>query len=106
SNINTDSDSENILDYLYFYNGAGVAAADFNQDGLEDIYFISNQTDNKLYLNKGNLKFEDITERAGLKGEGNWNTGVTVVDINHDGFPDIYVCVVSGYKNYQGKNQL
>lgn len=106
SNNISESDSLNILDYLYFYNGAGVAAADFNNDGLEDIYFISNQQSNKLYLNKGNLKFEDITEKSGTSGSGNWKTGVTVVDINDDGFKDIYVSVVSGYKTLSGKNQL
>ncbi|MXV53190.1 RNA-binding protein [Pedobacter sp. HMF7647] len=105
-NKNTPTDSVNILDYLYFYNGAGVASADFNNDGLEDLYFISNQDDNKLYLNKGKLKFEDITNRAGVKGAGNWKTGVTVVDINGDGLKDIYVSVVSGYRTFTGKNQL
>ena len=106
SNNITESDSLNILDYLYFYNGAGVASADFNNDELEDIYFISNQASNKLYLNKGGLKFEDITDNAGLKGKGDWKTGVTIVDINNDGFKDIYVSVVSGYKGLTGKNQL
>jgi hypothetical protein len=96
----------NILDYLYFYNGAGVASADFNNDGLEDLYFVSNQGPNKLYLNKGDLKFEDITAKAGVAGTGNWKTGVTVVDINGDGLKDIYVCVVSNYKGFKGKNQL
>lgn len=105
-NKNTVSDSVNILDYLYFYNGAGVASADFNNDGLEDIYFVSNQGPNKLYLNKGDLKFEDITAKAGVAGTGNWKTGVTIVDINGDGYKDIYVCVVSGYKGFKGKNQL
>nr|WP_082855758.1 VCBS repeat-containing protein [Mucilaginibacter sp. L294] len=105
-NKNTVSDSVNILDYLYFYNGAGVASADFNNDGLEDLYFVSNQGPNKLYLNKGGLKFEDITAKAGVAGTGNWKTGVTVVDINGDGYKDIYVCVVSGYKGFKGKNQL
>ena len=106
NNRNTESDSLNILDYLYFYNGAGVASADFNNDGLEDLYFISNQESNKFYQNKGNLKFEDITEKAGLQGTGNWKTGVTVVDINDDGFQDIYVSVVTGIKTFKGKNQL
>lgn len=106
SNNITETDSLNILDYLYFYNGAGVASADFNNDGLEDIYFISNQETNTLYLNKGNLKFEDITHKSGTSGSGNWKTGVTVVDINNDGFKDIYVSVVSGYKSFSGKNQL
>lgn len=106
SNRITESDSLNILDYLYFYNGAGVASADFNNDGLEDLYFISNQESNKFYLNKGNLKFEDHTDRAGLAGSGNWKTGVTVVDINNDGYKDIYVSVVSGYKSLAGQNQL
>ena len=105
-NRNIETDTLNILDYLYFYNGAGVASADFNNDGLEDLYFISNQESNKLYVNKGNLKFEDITEKAGLKGTGNWKTGVTVVDINHDGYQDIYVSVVTGLKSFTGKNQL
>lgn len=101
-----ESDTLNILDYLYFYNGAGVAAADFNNDGLEDLYFVSNQGGNKLYLNKGDLKFEDITEEAGVAGRGNWKTGVTVADINGDGYKDIYLSVVSGYKSFTGKNQL
>src|ERR1700754_193680 len=105
-NKNVVSDSVNILDYLYFYNGAGVASADFNNDGLQDLYFVSNQGSNKLYLNKGNLKFEDITASAGVAGTGNWKTGVTIVDINGDGLKDIYVSVVSGYKTFQGKNQL
>lgn len=105
-NKNVVSDSVNILDYLYFYNGAGVAAADFNNDGLVDLYFVSNQGPNKLYLNKGNLKFEDITKKAGVEGTGNWKTGVTIVDINGDGLKDIYVTVVSGYKGFKGKNQL
>ncbi|WP_161964402.1 FG-GAP repeat domain-containing protein [Mucilaginibacter endophyticus] len=105
-NKNIVSDSVNILDYLYFYNGAGVASADFNNDGLPDLYFVSNQGPNKLYINKGGMKFEDITDRAGAAGTGNWKTGVTVVDINGDGFKDIYVSVVSGYKTFRGKNQL
>lgn len=105
-NKNIVSDSVNILDYLYFYNGAGVAAADFNNDGLPDLYFVSNQGPNKLYLNKGGMKFEDITDKAGVAGTGNWKTGVTIVDINGDGLKDIYVSVVSGYKTFKGKNQL
>lgn len=106
--INTiaESDSLNILDYLYFYNGAGLASADFNNDGLEDLYFVSNQESNKLYLNKGDLKFDDITDKAGVRGENDWKTGVTIVDINGDGFQDIYLSVVSGYRNFKGKNQL
>jgi enediyne biosynthesis protein E4 len=106
SNTIVDTDSLNILDYLYFYNGGGVASADFNNDGLEDLYFVSNQSSNKLYINKGNLKFEDVTDKAGVKGQGNWKTGVTVVDINNDGFKDIYLCVVSSYYSFKGKNQL
>ncbi|HEY1005637.1 MAG TPA: VCBS repeat-containing protein, partial [Sphingobacteriaceae bacterium] len=106
SNDLVESDSLNILDYLYFYNGAGVAAADFNNDGLEDLYFVANQGANRLYLNKGGLQFEDITEKAGVRGSGSWKTGVTVVDINDDGFKDIYVSAVSGYKSFKGKNQL
>jgi hypothetical protein len=105
-NKNTESDTQNILDYLYFYNGAGVASADFNNDGLEDLYLVSNQGENKLYLNKGDMKFGDLTKKAGVAGTGGWKTGVSIVDINGDGLPDIYVTVVSGFNNFKGKNQL
>jgi hypothetical protein len=101
-----DTDTLNILDYLYYYNGGGVAIADFNNDGLADIYFTSNQGSNKLYLNQGNFKFKDITAKAGVQGKGNWKTGVTVADVNGDGLPDIYVCEVGGYKNFKGRNEL
>ncbi|MBS7563004.1 VCBS repeat-containing protein [Mucilaginibacter sp. Bleaf8] len=106
ANTITETDSLNIMDYLYFYNGAGVATADFNRDGLQDLYFVSNQGANKFYLNKGNLTFQDVTPTARVAGTGNWKTGVTIVDINNDGFPDIYLSVVSGYKNFKGANQL
>jgi len=102
----TDTDSLNILDYLYYYNGGGVAIADFNSDGLADIYFTSNRESNKLYLNKGNFTFEDITHKAGVEGKGNWKTGVTIADVNGDGLLDIYVCEVGKYKNFNGRNEL
>ena len=101
-----DTDSLNILDYLYYYNGGGVAIGDVNNDGLPDIYFSSNLGSNKLYINKGNLSFEDITDKAGVNGKGNWKTGVTIVDVNGDGLQDIYVCEVGKYKNLHGHNEL
>jgi len=101
-----DTDTLNILDYLYYYNGGGVGIADFNRDGLPDVYFVSNQGSNKLYLNKGGFRFEDVTARAGVEGKGNWKTGVTVADVNGDGWPDIYVSEVGGYKGFQGRNEL
>ncbi len=102
----TESPDFNILEYPYFYNGGGVAAGDINNDGLIDLYFTSNQGPNKLYLNKGGLAFEDITEQAKVEGSGTWATGVTMADVNADGLLDIYVSRVGNYKNAQGKNEL
>lgn len=97
----------NILYYLYYYNGAGVAAGDINNDGLTDLYFTANnKSGNKLYLNKGNFQFEDITANAGVAGTADWSTGVTMVDINDDGYLDIYATAVSGKYNLTGHNQL
>lgn len=82
----------NTYTYRNFYNGAGVGVGDINNDGLPDIYFCSNMTGNKLYLNKGNFVFEDITAHAGVGCNGSWSTGVSIADINGDGLADIYVC--------------
>ncbi len=105
-NTITETNDLNILDYLYFYNGGGVAIGDINNDNLPDIFFSGNQVKNKLYLNKGNLQFEDITEKAGVLGNSTWNTGSVMGDINGDGLLDIYVCAVVGINGFSGFNEL
>src|SRR6187402_414302 len=102
----TPNEDLNIIDYIYFYNGGGVSTGDINGDGLADIFFSGNQVKNKLYLNKGNLQFEDITEKAGVEGSSTWNTGSVMGDVNGDGLLDIYVCAVVGLKNLTGHNEL
>ena len=92
SNTITESFQENILNYSYLYNGGGVAIIDVNNDGLQDLYFTATQESNRLYLNKGNWQFEDITQQAGVGAIGGKKTGVTVVDVNEDGYFDLYVC--------------
>ena len=92
NNIVEETDSLNILNFEYMYNGGGIGLGDFNQDGLEDIYVAGNVVDNKLYINKGDMSFEDITTKAGVGSSGLWSSGIAVVDINADGWQDIYVC--------------
>ena len=86
------SEEYNTYTYRNFYNGAGVGLGDFNRDGLTDIYFCGNIVDNRLYINRGNFQFEDFTEKAGVACKGVWSTGVSIADVNGDGWPDIYVC--------------
>jgi hypothetical protein len=95
----------NILNYLYYYNGGGVAAGDIDNDGLPDLFFTSNLGPDRLYLNKGNYKFEDITERAGVAGPAGWTSGVTMADVTGDGRLDIYVSGVD-YLTMHGRNVL
>lgn len=96
----------NILNYMYYYNGGGAGVADFNQDGLEDLFFTRNELADKLVLNRGALQFEDVTEEAGIRDSKGWSTGVTIVDINNDGWPDIYVGKLGDYLSKKDKNRL
>jgi hypothetical protein len=106
SNQLDPSKNISILDYLYYYNGGGVALGDVNNDGLVDIYFTSNQGKNKLYINQGKNKFEDISINAGVEGQSDWNTGTVMADVNGDGYLDIYVCAVVGINGFEGHNEL
>ncbi|WAC09809.1 VCBS repeat-containing protein [Dyadobacter pollutisoli] len=92
SNRIAENDTMNILSFEYVYNGGGVALGDFNNDSLPDVYFTGNTVENKLYLNKGDFKFEDVTRTAGVEGKSKWSTGVALIDINNDNLLDIYVC--------------
>ncbi|MDT0687840.1 VCBS repeat-containing protein [Autumnicola psychrophila] len=89
----------NVLNYYYAYNGGGVAIGDVNNDGLQDIYFTSNQKSNKLYINKGDFKFQDITKAAHVEDSEGWTTGVNMIDINNDGWMDLYVCKSASLNN-------
>lgn len=96
----------NMFNYMYFYNGAGVGAGDFNNDGLVDLFFAANQSQNKLFLNTGALHFKDVTTAAQIPIDNSWSTGVSIADVNNDGLLDIYVCRVGNYESLKGQNQL
>lgn len=102
----TEDDATNVINLEYFYNGGGVVAADFNNDGLNDLFFTANMTANRLYLNKGELKFKDVTDHAGIQGAGRWKSGAAVVDINGDGLLDIYVCATIANDSVQRRNMM
>ena len=100
-----DDTAFNILTYMYFYDGGGVAVGDVNNDGLPDLYFTSNVGPNRLYLNRGDYRFEDVAERAGVADSEGWKTGVTMADVNGDGYVDIYVSAVD-FLTMHGHNVL
>jgi hypothetical protein len=106
TNTITDTDSLNILNFEYIYNGGGVAIADFNNDSLPDIYFTASMVPNSLYINEGDLRFKDVTAQAGVSGNGKWSTGVSVIDINNDGWLDLYVCASNKHDTASRRNML
>ena len=106
SNVLKETPQLNIISYEYFYNGGGVGLGDFNNDGLIDIYLSGNMTFGKLFLNRGNWKFEDITAKAGVQGKKGWKTGVSIADVNGDGWLDIYICYSGPLEPEQRTNEL
>ncbi|MBK8517973.1 MAG: VCBS repeat-containing protein [Saprospiraceae bacterium] len=106
SNDLTTTLQKNIFNYLYFYNGAGVGAGDFNNDGLIDLFFAGNQVASELYLNRGEMKFENVTRKTNISNDSTWCTGVSVVDINNDGMLDIYISTVSQIMGLHGHNKF
>ncbi|MEJ7766248.1 MAG: VCBS repeat-containing protein [Chitinophagaceae bacterium] len=98
------TDSFNVFKYMYFYNGAGIGAGDFNNDGNTDLFFASNQGSNKMYLNEGKLHFKDVTNATKIPQDGGWSTGVSVVDINSDGLLDLYICRVGKHEILESHN--
>jgi hypothetical protein len=106
TNAIEESDTFNILTHEYIYNGGGVGVADFNNDGLQDVLFAGNVVPNRLYLNKGNLKFDDITSAAGINVSGRWNSGIAVVDINNDGWMDVYITATMKKDSMARRNML
>ena len=106
NNIIEENDTFNILTHEYIYNGGGVGIADFNNDGLQDIFFSGNLVPNRLYLNQGDLTFRDISAAAGVQPAGRWSSGVAIADINRDGWMDMYVCATMHTDSVNRRNML
>ena len=106
TNTVREDDSLHVFNYEYLYNGHGIGVADFNNDGLQDIFISGNSVPSKIFLNKGNLRFEDITKQAGVAGNGTWATGVSIADVNGDNLPDIYVCHSGKHSGEELANEL
>ena len=98
-NTITETEDFNILTNEYIFNGGGVAVSDFNKDGLPDLFFTGNMVSNQLYLNKGNIKYKNITDDSKLNSNGYWSTGVAIADVNADGLMDIYIAVAMNEEN-------